>query len=273
MKKIFLALLVITMCLALIPSCTFYETQEAYTPPVTAVPDYYTMRVYDNRYVFYSAAEPVAIWTFGADGVCIKEGVVINGPVRVYSQPGVLFAETYYSNGIRDGGCRYYYPSGAVMYSGYYRAGYLSGNWSSYDVNGGVTASYQFHGNETTMPSNFPQPQNSNARVGFQAMQKETTYAPSAAVTQAFNRAHAVPTNYTRSFGAPPPAQPANFNANGMHQGNPGAGVVQAQGIAQHPGMVQSQQSGNVQGQQPGMVQGQSLDGSGATARNGSKPI
>jgi len=259
MKNLLLVMFAVIFSLMLLPSCTVYEADTAYEP-VNTVPAYYTMQAYDDRYVFYSGAEPVAVWRFGPDGIIYKEGIVINGPVRVYSQPNVLFAETYYTNGVRDGACRYYYPNGAVMYSGYYNHGYISGSWNSYNVSGEVAASYHFNGTETTMPSNFQPPSNQTGRVGFMAMQKETTYAGTQpVVSQTFNKANAVPANYKNSFGAVSPANTGGVQQ-GQKQGTVGIGALKQQGgqvQAQNAPVQQNNQQPNVQGQQPGMMQNQ----------------
>lgn len=101
----------VLLCAVMSSSCAVYVRDGAYVP--VEQPAYYTLMAYDGRYVFYSAGEPVAVWTFRPDGTVIKEGVVISGPVRVYSRPDVLFAEINYVNGVRDGECRYYYPGAA----------------------------------------------------------------------------------------------------------------------------------------------------------------
>jgi hypothetical protein len=198
MKNFFLVIMIVIISFFSFLSCTVYETRHVYTP----VPDYYTLRVYDNRYVYYNGSEPVAVWTFGDDGVCVKEGIVINGPVRVYSRPGVLFAEANYVDGARDGMCRYYYPDGVVMYSGYYRMGHMSGGWNSYRNNGEISASYQFHGNETQMPANFTPPSDSEGRHGFNSMQMESSYADKRVVARPSINAAAIPQHSANSFGA-----------------------------------------------------------------------
>jgi hypothetical protein len=238
MKKFLLA--VIVLVIPALTSCAVYYREPAYTP--VERPSYYVMRVYDDRYVFYSADEPVAVWTFEPGGLYIKQGIDISGPVRVYYQPDVLFAEAYYVNGYRDGPCRYYYPGGGVMYSGYYNRGYLSGTWTSYNSGGVIAASVQFHGTETVMSAGVEQQASPEARIGFQYMQRESAYAGKTAVRKPFDREKAVPPNYQQSFGAMPARQAGAgnqpqgtmTNAAQAQQGNkPGAGEIQAQAAGQ----------------------------------------
>jgi hypothetical protein len=204
--------------------------------------------VYDNRYVYYDGSEAVAVWTFRDDGVCVKEGIVINGPVRIYSRPGVLFAEVNYVNGARDGICRYYYPDGGVMYSGYYRRGYMSGGWNSYRNNGEISASYKFHGNETQMPAHFAPPRDPDSRHGFDSLQLEGSYAGKKVITKPSVNVAAVQQHSTNSFGVLTPDNQHNRISGataGAGRTEPGAGNVNgrpsnvAANAAPKPGSIQ----------------------------------
>lgn|GEM_PF-1964940 len=270
MKKIFLFSTLTIISFLLFSSCTVYEVRH-----VRKAPEYYTLRIYDNRYVYYDGPEAVAVWTFRDDGVCVKEGVVISGPVRVYYQPDVLFAETYYVNSVRDGECRYYYPGGGVMYTGHYRGGYLWGGWASYREDGGISASFEFHGNETRMPDNFAPPAEPSVRAGFNSMQIENSYAGKRAVTRQFNK-NSVPKNHGNSFGEMPSGHVKNVNAAvPAAQNNAAAyhGNANTQPVNNTAGAVQghasTQPAANAavtQGQSPnGTVNGNA--GNGAQAR------
>ena len=146
MKKGMLLVLAL-VSVAAATSCTVYVDN----PPASRVynspaPDFYTMRVYDNRYVFYTAGDPVATWIFNGNGTVFKEGIIINGPVRVYYDNGNLFSEAYYSNGIRDGVFKQYYPDGTLMLDGFYSTGFRHGLWRSYARGrGGIYGSFEFN--------------------------------------------------------------------------------------------------------------------------------
>jgi hypothetical protein len=239
MKKKILLPFFALFSLLLFYSCTVYEVRHDRIEP-----DYYTLRIYDNRYVYYRGDEAVAVWTFGDDGVCIKEGIMISGPVRVYYQPDVLFAETYYVNGIRDGVCKYYYPTGGVMYSGYYRGGYMSGSWTSYHEGGGVSASLVFHGTETQMPANFAPASGTQAGTGFNSMQMESSYAGKKAVEKPFNKEAAVPGNFKNSFGY---ASPGGVRPQEQNVQSAGKGTASAQEIKPNKPANQQQADNNAQ--------------------------
>ena len=256
MKKLLFGLVLIIICFSG-TSCMIYETGGPAYTPVNTAPAYYTLRVFDNRYVFYDTYnEPVALWIFRPDGVCVKQGIVISGPVRMYYQPDVLFCETYYNNGFRDGMCRYYYPSGAIMYSGYYSRGYLSGGWNAYAATGGISASFNFHGTETQMPATFAPPP-AEARVGFSASMRECSYTGNKVVVQAsFNKTKAVPSHFRAGFGVQAGAAvPRNAGFTAAAQGHaPAQPAVNQPGIGKpasnnpQPGFGQPQNNG-----QPGM--------------------
>jgi len=130
-------LLVLIMFFALIfTSCTVEVRsggESYYTPP-----PFYTLVTADNRYIFYNDGQPVAVWTFMDDGTVVRSGAVIDGPVRVYSAPGVLACEMNFSNNMRNGECTYYFSNGLVSEHGFYGNGIRIGDWNDYYENGTV---------------------------------------------------------------------------------------------------------------------------------------
>jgi|GEM_PF-3038440 antitoxin component YwqK of YwqJK toxin-antitoxin module len=132
-------------------SCTVYveNGNPAGGPPVTALAvnttyavnnvapeEETTLKVYDNRFVFFRMNEPVAVWIMNGDGLIIKKGAVIDGLVRMYYAPGKIGAEIMYRNNRREGMYRTYYPSGRIFESGFYRAGIKDGAWQRFNAEG-----------------------------------------------------------------------------------------------------------------------------------------
>jgi antitoxin component YwqK of YwqJK toxin-antitoxin module len=130
-------LLFLIMFAALVfTSCTFEVRsggESYYTPP-----PFYTLVTADNRYIFYNDGQPVAVWTFMDDGTVERSGAIIDGPVRVYSAPGVLACEMNFSNNMRTGECTYYFSNGQVSERGFYSNGIRIGDWNDYYENGTV---------------------------------------------------------------------------------------------------------------------------------------
>ncbi len=202
-----LSILLTLICAGLFASCTVYVDRpdtHAYTKPA---PDFYTMRIYDNTYVFYDANEPVARWIFNPDGTVFKEGDVITGIVRVYYDNGYLFSETYYRDGIRDGLCRQYYPDGSLMYSGYYSLGYRNGSWRSYVFNGTgqVFGTFEFSGHGEEPPAGFNPQMDEKVRAGYGMMMLEDHYVNKPVIKREFNRGNAVPQKFDTAFGSVTP--------------------------------------------------------------------
>lgn len=132
-------------------SCTVYveSGNPAGGPPVTTlaanttyavnnvVPEEETtLKVYDNRFVFFRMNEPVAVWIMTGDGLIIKKGAVIDGLVRMYYAPGKIGAEIMYRNNRREGMYRTYYPNGRIFESGFYKAGIKEGAWQRFNAEG-----------------------------------------------------------------------------------------------------------------------------------------
>lgn len=126
---IMFAALVFTSCAVEVRS----GGESYYTPP-----PFYTLVTADNRYIFYNDGQPVAVWTFMDDGTVMRSGAVIDGPVRVYSAPGVLACEMNFSNNMRNGECTYYFSNGLVSERGFYSNGIRIGDWNDYYENGTV---------------------------------------------------------------------------------------------------------------------------------------
>jgi hypothetical protein len=183
-------------------SCATGEKKPVY---FQKLPSFYTLRIFDNKYVFYRADEPVAAWTFLNDGSVVKQGITLSGAVRVYYEPEILFAEIYYSGSVRYGECRYYYPEGGIMYTGYCRDGYLSGKWVSYNFRGSITQTFIMRGTETRMPDDFKLPLDQQIRDDFNAVQMENKYAGAQPVIKPFNKYRAEPQGAQDIFGELPP--------------------------------------------------------------------
>ena len=130
-------------------SCTVYLTDRApgdvYVRP--APPAYYSMIISDNRYIFYSGGEPVAVWYYMADGTVERSGIAINGPVKVFYEPGVVACEMNFVNDVRDGAYVYYYPNGKISERGLYRGGMRTGLWNDYYEDGRPYRSFSVNGN------------------------------------------------------------------------------------------------------------------------------
>ena len=194
-------------------------------------PPYYTMVAADNRYIFYNDGEPVAVWTFMDDGTVERSGVVINGPVKVFYEPGVVACVMNFNNNIRSGECTYYYSNGLVSEHGFYSGGIRLGDWDDYYENGRVYRHFScmsngsvtigFQEQSGTRPEFF-------AGAGYTAMARDN-YRMRPAVAQ-FNATSAAGYGAHASFGAvvgsKAPAQSAGaggsaavgFNANNQRQ-------------------------------------------------------
>jgi antitoxin component YwqK of YwqJK toxin-antitoxin module len=233
MKKMII-LFIAVLSVVLFASCTVYvDKPDVYTYSQSA-PDFYVMRIYDNRYVFYNADEPVATWIFNDDGTVIKEGVVITGPVRVYYDSGVLFTEAYYRGGIREGIYRNYYPDGTLMMTGNYNAGFRNGMWTSYVSGGGVYGSFDFSVRGSQAPQAFNPQMDDRARAGVDMMAVEEHSAGRQVISRQFNRNDAAPKNFGKTFGAQAP-QSGNKTAQGIPPQNKNNGVPVNQGKIQQP--------------------------------------
>jgi hypothetical protein len=105
------------------------------------------MIISDNRYIFYSGGEPVAVWYYMADGTVERSGIAINGPVKVFYEPGVVACEMNFVNDVRDGAYVYYYPNGKISERGLYRGGMRTGLWNDYYEDGRPYRSFSVNGN------------------------------------------------------------------------------------------------------------------------------
>jgi len=121
-----------------------YSNTAAYTFENVAPEVEMTMKVYDNRFVFFRMHEPIAVWILTPDGMIIKKGEVIDGLVRMYYAPGKIGAEIMYRNNRRDDAYRAFYPNGRLFESGFYRAGIREGAWQRFTAEGMLTEDYVF---------------------------------------------------------------------------------------------------------------------------------
>lgn len=55
-----------------------------------------------------------------------------------YWDNGKILSQVHYTNGVRDGLCRYYFKNGTMMSEGFYLDGKISGYWHYFYENGNI---------------------------------------------------------------------------------------------------------------------------------------
>jgi antitoxin component YwqK of YwqJK toxin-antitoxin module len=195
-------------------SCTVYveSGNPAGGPPVTtlAVNTTYaennvvpeeetTLKVYDNRFVFFRMNEPVAVWIMNGDGLIIKKGAVIDGLVRMYYAPGKIGAEIMYRNNRREGMYRTYYPGGRIFESGFYRAGIKEGAWQRFNKEGLLMEDNVFTKGTRRVVFQREKKFVFNNEWNFDDLNKEENY--SRIKTGSFKKEEAFPKKFKRQYG------------------------------------------------------------------------